>query len=121
MVRNRAKNSNPVRFANGSPAANYMVEPYPADFTDKAVAGKAVRFERKIELAMEGHRFFDLARWGNTIAKAEIEAYIAKESPRFTRFQGARFDVPCDLNYPIPIDQIELSQGTLIQNGSTCN
>lgn len=121
VVRNRAKNSNPVQFDNGLPAANYKVEPYPDDFPDKFFAGKAVRFERKIELAMEGHRFFDLARWGNTIAKSEIEVYILKESVRFTRFQGARFDVPCDLNYPIPIDQIELSQGILMQNGSTCN
>ncbi len=27
-------------------------------------ARKALRFERKLELAMEGERFFDLVRWG---------------------------------------------------------
>lgn len=120
-VRNRAKSSNLVKFANGTPSANYVVEPYSIDFADKIIAGKAVRFERKIELAMEGHRFFDLSRWGITIVKAEIDAYIAKEGVRHTQFQGAKFDVPCDLNYPIPVQQIELSQGILIQNGSTCN
>lgn len=66
---------------NGSaPAANYVISPYPTAFADKATARKAVRFERKLELGMEGHRFFDLVRWG--IADIEINAYLAKEGTR---------------------------------------
>ncbi len=125
IVRNRAKNTNPVMLnagkASAKPATNYAANPYPVDFADKTFAGKAIRFERKIELGMEGHRFFDLSRWGNDIAKTEVEAYAAKEGVRYTQFQGIHFDVPCDLNYPIPLQQIELGQGIIIQNGSTCN
>ncbi|WP_257093428.1 RagB/SusD family nutrient uptake outer membrane protein [Sphingobacterium sp. E70] len=47
----------------GVAAAKYEVKPYLA-FTSPDQARKAVRFERRLELAMEGHRFFDLVRWG---------------------------------------------------------
>jgi hypothetical protein len=36
----------------------------------------AIRFENKLEFGMEGHRFFDLQRWGYEIAKAEIDFYV---------------------------------------------
>ena len=65
QVRERAANSTPVQAVDGSgPAANYVVGLYPA-FTDAASARQAVRFERRLELAMEGNRFFDLTRWGS--------------------------------------------------------
>lgn len=38
----------------------------------------SLRHERRCELAMEGHRWFDLVRWGNT--KAHMDAYKATES-----------------------------------------
>ncbi len=66
---------------NGAvPAANYVVSLYAVPFANKAAAIDAVRFERKLELGMEGHRFFDLVRWG--IADVEINAYLAAEKPR---------------------------------------
>ncbi len=77
-VRTRAAAS-PV-LNGGVPAANYVVSNYAVPFVDKAEATKAVRFERKLELGMEGHRFFDLVRWG--IADVEINAYLAFEKPR---------------------------------------
>ena len=38
----------------------------------------AIRHERRMELAMEGHRWFDLVRWG--IAKEAMDAYKATET-----------------------------------------
>ncbi|CAH0996109.1 SusD-like protein P2 [Emticicia aquatica] len=78
MIRNRA--ANPASFVtqDGGPAANYKISTYDAPWTDKAVARTAVRFERKLELAMEGHRFFDLVRWGTDVA--DINAYLKYEN-----------------------------------------
>jgi hypothetical protein len=78
-VRTRAAAS-PVM--NGAvPAANYVVTTYTLPFADKAAARKVVRFERKIELGMEGHRFFDLVRWG--IADVVLNGeYFSKETLR---------------------------------------
>ncbi len=45
------------------PAANYLVKEY-TGFTDQTFARKAVHMELRLEFAMEGHRFFDLVRWG---------------------------------------------------------
>ena len=78
QVRTRAANS-PV--LNGAtPAATYAVVPYPS-LVDKPTARKIVRFERKIELGMEGHRFFDLVRWGIADVVLNTE-YFSKESVR---------------------------------------
>ncbi len=54
------------------------IKPYPAGyFADKETARKCLRWERRLELAMENGRFFDLRRWG--IASATINAYFASE------------------------------------------
>eukprot|EP01136_Pigoraptor_vietnamica_P001354 Opistho-1_new@27867 len=78
QVRSRIKD-NPatwVKQSSGANAANYQIGLYVA-FPDQAYGRKAVRFERKLELAMEGHRFFDLVRYGT--ADVELNAYIAKK------------------------------------------
>src|SRR6267378_5613404 len=59
--------------------ATYKVGLYPL-FPSQAFARNAVRIERKIELAMEGQRFFDLRRWG--IADTTITSFLATESNR---------------------------------------
>ncbi|OLE60188.1 MAG: hypothetical protein AUG74_16125, partial [Bacteroidetes bacterium 13_1_20CM_4_60_6] len=45
------------------PWAVYRIGRYPA-FPDQVAARNAVHLERRLELAMEGQRFFDLRRWG---------------------------------------------------------
>src|ERR1700674_2666374 len=55
--------------------AVYKVGQYPT-FATQAYAREAVRSERRLELAMEGQRFFDLRRWGLAYAAAAINNYI---------------------------------------------
>jgi tetratricopeptide (TPR) repeat protein len=105
QVRNRAANS-PLEGAT----ATYNVAPYAA-FPDKDFAREAVRFERKLELSLEGHRFFDLVRWG--VAEKEINEYLAYEGTKLTtNLGGARFTANKSEYLPIPQNQIDL-QGAL--------
>ena len=115
MVRDRAKNMTYVQNEAGdADAANYQVEPYAA-FADQAFARKAVRFERRLELGMEGHRLFDLRRWGNGMQV--MNAYFTNETRTITNFGGKTnaYEAKHDL-LPIPLDAIDLSGGILTQN-----
>lgn len=105
----RARAANPAGFVmdGAAPAANYKVGLYTATWTDQAVARKAVRFERRIELGMEGHRFFDLVRWG-TVA-AEKNAYYAREKAKRSYLTGATFTAGKNEIFPIPAKAITQS------------
>lgn len=98
----------------GSNAANYTIGLYTNPWTDQAQARKAVKFERKLEFAMEGHRFFDLVRWGD--ADAVINAYAAYEGAITNDIPGVRFTPNKNEYFPIPQVQIDMSSGTLVQN-----
>ena len=88
--------------------------PYSATIQDKAVTftdnqadlRQAIRHERRVELAMEAHRWFDLCRWG--IAKETIDAYMATETAEckaeFGNFQKGKNEL-----FPIPSKEIDLS------------
>src|SRR5690606_25234700 len=58
--------------------ATYDVQPWPDPWTDKDLSRERVRRERRLELATEGHRIFDLRRWG--ILEETVENYRAYES-----------------------------------------
>lgn len=115
QVRNRAKNMSYVQDDTGAAdAANYQIEPYAA-FADQAEARKAVRFERRLELAMEGHRLFDLRRWGTTVDV--LNTYVTNEARTIGNFgtKANPYEARMDM-LPIPIAAIDLSGGVLTQN-----
>ena len=99
--------------------ATYRISPYPA-FPDANFARQAVRFERRLELAMEGQRLFDLRRWG--IAKDVINGYLrgtgaapygsngGREDARRTYKVSAEDFADRHRWYPIPKTQIDLSK-----------
>ncbi|MFZ9661250.1 MAG: RagB/SusD family nutrient uptake outer membrane protein, partial [Chitinophagaceae bacterium] len=112
-VRTRAKNK--ASWVEGSPA-NYVINTYTTAWTDKSVAREAVRFERRLELAMEGHRFFDLTRYGNGYAKATLNAYLNVEKNKRIYLKASPGFNDKNEYYPIPERAIVLSYGKLKQN-----
>ena len=114
-VRERAKTSSYLQAVDGSgDAATYVIEPY-ADFPNADMARKAVRFERRIELGMEGHRMFDLRRWGNF--KNVMTTYFSNEARTISNIADKVSPVEDKHNlYPIPLGAIDLSGGALSQN-----
>lgn len=130
-VRNRAANksgwlykynddTNPTGGFSTTPAANYVIAAYPGGyFTSQDLALKAIYFERKLELAMEGHRFFDLVRWG--IADQTINAFINYQRPFSSDIlSSAKFTSPTNNYFPIPQHEIDITtvagKATLKQN-----
>ena len=93
--------------ATTADAANYKVGLYTAPWTSAAVAQTAVRYESRLETAMEGHRFFDLQRWG--VMKTVLDAYIASEGRYRVYLSGKSFTSPKNQYYPIPQQAIDRS------------
>lgn len=102
----------------GEPAANYVISTYDAPWTDPEVARKAVRMETRLEFAMEGHRYFDLQRWG--IAAEVMTAYLQKERIKRTYLSNAQFVKGVHEYFPVPLEAIERSfkdgSPTLVQD-----
>ena len=111
-IRNRAAKLAPKKTADGKNAANYSVKPYPS-FPNQDYARKAVHFERRLELAMEGHRFFDLVRWGE--AKQTLESYSTFEGNLLPAYDDLVFNSNNEY-WPIPQSEIDKSNNTLVQN-----
>ncbi|MFB0947683.1 MAG: hypothetical protein ACI9V1_001593 [Spirosomataceae bacterium] len=112
LVRARAANKDGwvMEYDGSKMAANYVINTYDAPWTDAGVARQAVRMERMLELAQEGHRFFDLVRWN--IAAETLNAYLAYDgSILITKLGGAKFTAGKNEYLPIPLPQIDV-QGT---------
>ncbi|MFZ6001183.1 MAG: RagB/SusD family nutrient uptake outer membrane protein [Bacteroidota bacterium] len=106
QVRTRAANS--ILMDGAVPAANYVISNY-TTLGDQANARRIVRMERKLELSGEGHRFYDMMRWGAD-GKALIRAYIAYEKDKYPSgaLSGISFTDNQDELLPIPQSQIDL-------------
>jgi len=104
QVRSRAKN--PASWVKSAPA-NYVINLYSVPFASKDGATTAVRFERRLELAMEGIRWFDLVRWG--IAAETLNTYLAKEKLKRTYKTTASFTKGKNEYFPIPASIIDIA------------
>ncbi len=88
--------------------ATYQVGTYDDPWTDQNIAREAVRTERRLELALEGQRFFDLRRWG--VASEVLNAYLAVEETRRAYLTASEGYTSRNDLYPLPSQQIELSE-----------
>jgi hypothetical protein len=124
----------PVTFT--TPWATYKIGTYTTAWTDKNTALAAIQAERRVELAMEGQRFFDLRRWG--LAQTVLNGYVNGIGGGAEKTRLMQVPIPGDTVayvqqftsaapvaakhnfYPIPDNQIQLSRvsgkSTLTQN-----
>jgi len=118
LVRARAANTAGfVKEANGvTDAANYVIGLYTVPFANTADAMTAIKFERKLELGQEGHRYYDLQRWG--VVQTELSRILTYEKTMEwgSALYGTNTVGAEDVNFPIPQRQIDVSNGLLIQN-----
>lgn len=118
QIRTRAANSTALlKLANGNAEANYKIETYQPGINctwTQEYARQALRWERRLEFAMEGNRFFDLVRWG--IADTYLNTYFATEKTKRAYLQDAVFTKGRDEYLPIPLNQVRFSHNLYQQN-----
>lgn len=99
-------------------------------FSNKEIARKCVRWERRLELAMENGRYFDLRRWG--IASETLNAYFASEQNDVYTYvneagetvkqtyaqyyKDAKYTPEKNEYFPIPYNQLFYIPGLYVQN-----
>ncbi len=89
--------------------ANYEVGLYPKDSKwTQDYARKAVRMERRLELAMEGNRWFDLVRWGTVVET--INKYMQSEKQYHSYYEGASISED-EIYLPTPYEEVNNSNG----------
>ena len=91
----------------------YAVGQYKSSY-GKEEAMKMLKMERRLELAMESERFFDLVRWGD--AETVINHFYSQEGKTMSFLTGAHFTANKNEYLPIPFEQISASNGHYTQN-----
>jgi starch-binding outer membrane protein, SusD/RagB family len=118
QLRERAANSvEKLQRPDGSYPTDYTIEPYVDGVNitwDKATAWEVLKWEKRLEFAMEGRRFYDLVRWG--IAAEVMNEYFEKERNRRYWMNVAFFTKGRDEFLPISQSQMNWSQGVYKQN-----
>lgn len=119
-IRQRAANSVNKHIAYAADQCEIALYP-DSYFQDKATARKCLRWERRLELAMEHERFFDLRRWG--IASETLNRYFKNEmnseydGTKFAQYyKDARFTPDKNEFFPVPYNQMYYIPGLYTQN-----
>lgn len=115
-VRTRAKgmaDNSIVSGYTGKYNVHYNVGLYPTG-QSKEEAMKIVKWERRLELAMESERFFDLVRWGD--AATVINKFYNDEGQLMNFIKAGKFTADKNEYLPIPHEQIAASNGHYTQN-----
>lgn len=113
-VRNRAKQSTRmIADYETEYGVHFNIQPYSGSYTQSQTL-KIVKFERRVELAMESERFFDLVRWGE--AEQTLNQYYAAETDNCNIYTSASFTKNKNEYLPIPFAQLSASNGHYTQN-----
>lgn len=89
-VRHRARAS-----YNGTAPADLLAD---ITSTDNILVRDAIRRERRVEMAQEFHRYFDLMRWGKTVAEAALGEHFKYDTKRFLPLPQAETDANQGIN-----------------------
>ena len=110
-LRNRASRSTSMLAGyDTNYGAKIRIKPY----TDSSDALQKVKMERRLELAMESERFFDLVRWGE--AAEVLNKYYREEANDCRIYSSANFTANKNEYLPIPHEQIAASNNHYKQN-----
>ncbi len=119
-IRQRAKNSIKKHIEYAADQCDIALYPE-SYFQDKETARKCLRWERRLEMGMEGSRFFDLRRWG--IASETLNNYFKSEAkdvydgqPYAEYYKDAHFTPGKNEFWPVPYNQLYYIPGLYTQN-----
>ncbi len=119
-IRQRAKNSIKKHIEYAADQCDIALYPE-SYFQDKETARKCLRWERRLEMGMEGSRFFDLRRWG--IASETLNNYFKSEAkdvydgqPYAEYYKDAHFTPGKNEFWPVPYNQLYYIPGLYMQN-----
>ena len=114
QVRNRARQStSSISDYELEYGVRFNVQPYAGTYPQQD-ALKLLKFERRVEMAMESERFFDLVRWGE--AAEVLNKFYAEEANDCTIYSNALFTKNKNEYLPIPFAQMSASNGNYTQN-----
>ena len=92
---------------------HYAVGKYNGTYSNDE-AMKIIKMERRLELAMESERFFDLVRWGD--AATVLNKFYSSESEKMNFLSGSQFTANKNEYLPVPFEQMAASNGHYTQN-----
>lgn len=119
-IRQRAANSIDKHISYAKDQCEIKLYP-DSYFSNKETARKCLRWERRLEMAMENGRFFDLRRWG--IASKTLNTYFKNEQKadyegrlHGAYYKDAHFTPGKNEFFPIPYQQMFYIPGLYTQN-----